>query len=47
MRLEHDVAWLWEEQADSWNLCVKQKEVLPSLYYIDKNWYHLIKEHVE
>ena len=47
MRLEHDVAWLWEEQADSRNLCLKQKEVLLILYYTDKNWYHLIKEHVE
>ena len=44
MRPEHDVAWYWEEPADSRNVCVKRKEVLLMLYYIDKNWYHFVKE---
>ena len=26
---------------------MKQKEVLFMLYYIDKNWYHLIKEYLQ
>ena len=46
-RLEHDVARLWEERVDSRNVCLKQKEVLLMLYYIDKNWYHFIKEYLE
>ena len=44
MRFEHDVAWLWEERADSRNVCLKLKEVSLILYYIDKNSYHFIKE---
>ena len=47
MRLEHDVAWLREEQSDSRNMYLKQKEVLIMLYYIDKNWYHFIKDYLE
>ena len=38
MRLEHDVARLYEDRADSRNMCLKQKKVLLMLYYIDKNW---------
>ena len=26
MRLKHDVTWLWEEQADSWNVCQNKKK---------------------
>ena len=47
MRLEHDVVWLWEERADSRNLCLKWKVLLFMLYYIDKNWYHFITVHLE
>ena len=47
MRLKHDVAWLWEEWADSRNLCLKQKEVLLMPYYIDKSLYHFIKKDLE
>ena len=47
MRLEDDVAWLWEERADSSYMCLKGKEVLIMLYYIDKNWHYLIKEYLE
>ena len=47
IRLEHDVVWLWEEQAGSKNVCLKQKEALLMLYYIDKNWYHFIKEYLK
>ena len=32
MRLEQDLAWLWDEQADSSNMCLKGKEVLPKFY---------------
>ena len=42
-RLEHDVEWLREEQAHIRNVCLKRKEVLLMLYYIDKNWYQFIK----
>ena len=41
------MAWLWKEQADSRNVCLKQKEVLLMLYYIDKNLYHFIKDYLE
>ena len=41
------LAWLWEEQADSRSVFQKWKEVLLMLYYINKNWYHFIKEYVE
>ena len=44
---EHDVASLWEERADSRNVCLKQKEVLLMLYYINENWSHFIKEYLE
>ena len=37
MRLKYGVARPWKEQADSRNVCMKQKEVLLMLYYIDKN----------
>ena len=47
MRLKHDVAWLWEEQADSSNMCLEGKEVLLMLYYIDKNWHYFIKEYLK
>ena len=47
MILEHNVAWFWKERADSRNVCVKRNKVLLMLYYIDKNWYHLIKEYLE
>ena len=47
MRLEYDMAWFWEEQAGSRNLCLQWKEVLLILYDIDKNWYHFIKEYLE
>ena len=47
MRLEHDVAWFWEEQADSRNMCLKWREVLLMLYSTDKNWYHFTKEYLE
>ena len=43
MRLKHDVAWLWEEQADSRNMCLIWKQVLLMLYYIDQNGYILSK----
>ena len=43
---QQDVAWLWEEQADSRNVCLKRKEVLHMLYDIYKNWYHFIKEYL-
>ena len=46
MRLKHYVARLWEEQADNRNACPKRKEVLLMMYYIDKNWYHFIKEYI-
>ena len=36
IRLKHDVVGLWEEQVDNRNVCLKQKEVLPTPYYIDK-----------
>ena len=29
------------------SMCLKRKEVLLVLYYIDKNWYHFIKEYLE
>ena len=38
MRLDHDVAWLWDQQADNRKVYVKLKEILLMLYYIDKNW---------
>ena len=38
IRLKHDMAWLWEEQAESRNVCLKWKEVLLLLYHVDKNW---------
>ena len=38
MRLEHNVTWLWEKWADRWNVCLKRKEILLVLYYINKNW---------
>ena len=47
MSLKLDVAWLWEEQADSRNVCLKWKEVLHMLYYTDQNWYHFINEYLE
>ena len=47
MILKHDAAGIWEEQADIRNLCLKWKEVLLMLYYIDKNWYHIIKAYLE
>ena len=47
MRLKYDVAWPWEELADNRNVCLKQKDVLLMLYYIDKNRYHFIKEYLE
>ena len=60
MKLKHDIAWLWEEQAGSRNvpeaknsccivlLRIEMKiEVLLMLYYIDKYWYHFIKEYLE
>ena len=28
-------------------MCLKGKEVLLMLYYIDKNWHYLIKEYLE
>ena len=43
MRLKHDMAWLWEEQADGRNMCWNEKKYCS--YYIDKNWYHFIKEY--
>ena len=39
MILEHNAAW--------WNLCQKWKEILLMLYYIDKNWYHIIKVYLD
>ena len=42
MRLKHDVAWLWEEKADSINMCLKRNELWLMLYYIDKDWYCFI-----
>ena len=47
MRLEDNVAWLWEKRADSSNMCLKGKEVLLILYYIDKYWPYFIKEYLE
>ena len=48
MRLKHDMVWLWEEQADNRNVCLKRKEVLLILYYMDKNcWYHFRKEYLD
>ena len=47
MKFEHDVEWLWEEWAGSSNMCLKGKEVLLVLYYIDKNWHYFIKEYLE
>ena len=47
MRLEHDVAWLWEKREDSRIMCMKEKEVLLMLYFIDKNWHYFIKEYLE
>ena len=42
MRLKHDVVWLWEEQEDSINICLKRNELWLMLYYIDKDWYRFI-----
>ena len=39
MRLEHDVAWFWEEWASNGNVCLEGREVLIMLYYIDQNCY--------
>ena len=36
MRLEDDVAWLWEEWADSNNMYLKVKELSLVMCYIDK-----------
>ena len=47
MRLEHDVAWLWEEQSYSSNMCLEGKEVLLMLYYINENWHYFIKEYLK
>ena len=38
--------WLWEERAESRNVCLKWK-VLLMPYYIDKNGYHFIKQYLE
>ena len=36
MRLEHDVAWLWEERPESSNMCLKGKEVNGKSHMIAK-----------
>ena len=43
MRLKHDVAWLWEEQADSRNECQNKKKYCSCCITWIKNWYHFIK----
>ena len=47
MRLKDDVAWFWEERADSSKMCLEEKEVLFLLYYIDKNWHYFTKEYLK
>ena len=43
MRLKHDVAWLWEEQADRRNECLNKKKYFSCCITWIKNWYHFIK----
>ena len=53
MRLKHDVAWLWQEQAESRNVCQNEKKYCSfriTLIRIDtilSNWYHYIYNNIQ
>ena len=53
MRLKHDVAWLWEEQPESRNVCQNEKKYCSfriTLIRIDtilSNWYHYIYNNIQ